>query len=142
MNDAAKVVMAIDPGRSKCGVAVVKRSGSDTEYNVLYQDVIETKQLTHAISSLASRYKPEIIVLGNGTTSSNTAQLIASLNIAPIEMIDEEYTTLQARKRFFYQNPPKGFRRLIPLSLQTPNRPYDDFVAVILAEKYLQGILS
>ncbi|HKM17981.1 MAG TPA: pre-16S rRNA-processing nuclease YqgF, partial [Limnochordia bacterium] len=36
-------------------------------------------------------------------------------------------------------HPPRGWRRLLPVSLQTPPVPIDDYVAVILAQRYLDG---
>ena len=36
-------------------------------------------------------------------------------------------------------NPPRGWRRLLPVSMQMPPEPYDDYVAVILAQRFLRG---
>ncbi len=64
--------------------------------------------------------------------------LIASDLGVPVEVVDEKYSTLRARERYFRENPPRGLRRFIPISLQTPREPYDDCAAVILAEQFLQ----
>jgi hypothetical protein len=55
----------------------------------------------------------------------------------PLRAVDEHGTTLRARARYFTDHPPRGWRRLIPRSLQTPPEPYDDYVAVLLAEAAL-----
>jgi hypothetical protein len=52
-------------------------------------------------------------------------------------LIEEAGTTLAARARYFKEHPRRGWRRLLPLGLQTPPEPYDDYVAVLLAEAAL-----
>ncbi len=128
------VVLAIDPGRMKCGVAVVRQS-----LEIVYQDVVDSTIIRQVINELAGVHKPDVIVIGNGTGSDTVLSIARELELAPVEVIDEKFTTLLARKRFFKENPPKGLRRLIPISLQNPPRAFDDYVAVILAENYLAG---
>ena len=130
-------VLAIDPGQHKCGVAVVKAAGG--AFEALYQGVTTIADLQRLLAELVSRFEPESIVIGNGTNSAHVARTAASATAAPVVVVDERFSTIAARKRFFEQNPPRGLRRLIPLSLQTPSRPYDDYVAVILAEEYLKS---
>lgn len=136
MSRAAETVIAVDPGRSKCGVAAVRRSAAG-EIEVLHQEVVETAGLAEAVRGLGARFSPDLVVVGNGTGSSGVVGAVESLGIGRVKLVDEECTTLRARARFFAENPPRGIRRLLPLSLQTPGRPYDDYVAVILAETHL-----
>ena len=128
------VVLAIDPGRMKCGVAVVRRS-----HEVVCHDVVDSAIIGQIISELAGTYKPGAIVIGDGTGSDDVVSIARKLALAPVEVIDEKFTSLLARKRFFKENPPKGLRRLVPISLQNPPRAFDDYVAVILAENYFAG---
>lgn len=130
-----EVVLAIDPGRMKCGVAVVRRTASGFGY--IYQGVIESDSLPGVLPELVETHKPQAIVIGDGTASSNIISVVKSLGIADVKVVDEKNTTLLARRRFWEANPPRGLRRLIPVSMQTPNRPYDDYVAIILAERLL-----
>jgi hypothetical protein len=51
--------------------------------------------------------------------------------------VDERYSSLEARDRFWQMYPPKGFYRLIPEGMRTPPRAIDDIVAIILIERYL-----
>ena len=136
-----RVVLAIDPGRSKCGLAVVTSSDhplpNSKSFDILHQSVVSRSDIKMAISSLIESYSPCVIIIGDGTSSSQLAQEITELNFAKVEFVDEKFTSIAARKRFFIENPPRGFRKLIPTSFQTPSRPYDDYVAVILAEIYL-----
>lgn len=138
--ESLKVVLAVDPGRSKCGVAVVRRTpGAQPVIDVLHREVVPTPDIAPTLSALAERFSPQVIIIGNGTRASQVARAVENLCAAPVELVDEKFTTLLARKRFFRENPPRGLRRLIPTSLQTPDRPYDDYAAVILAEQYLEG---
>lgn len=128
----ARVVLAIDPGKCKCGVAVVSKAD---DIRVLHRAVVDTESLPAVLSDLASRFSPDTIILGDGTTSKPVADLAGSLGMR-VEVVDEKMTSVLARKRYFQENAPKGLRRLIPISFQTPSTPCDDYVAVILAERY------
>ncbi len=129
-----RIVLAIDPGRSKCGIAVVA-DGAEAE--VLHRAVVPTDHLRQAVSELTARHRPEAILVGDGTTASEAAKAAEQAG-APVKVVDERLTSVEARKRYFVENPPRGLRRLIPVSLQTPSQPIDDYVAIILAERYLQ----
>ena len=37
---------------------------------------------------------------------------------------------------YWREHPPRGLMRLIPVTMQVPPVPVDDYVAVILAERY------
>lgn len=126
------VVIAIDPGRCKCGVAVVRGVAAE----VLQRVVVPTDRVRETLADLCARYHPDVILLGNGTTSAGIAKVVEELGLR-VELVDEKLTSLAARRRYFVENPPRGLRRLIPTSMQTPPEPCDDYVAVILAERYL-----
>jgi RNase H-fold protein (predicted Holliday junction resolvase) len=55
----------------------------------------------------------------------------------PVTYVDERETTLRARSLYFADHPPRGWRRLIPLGMQMPPRPIDDYAAVLIARRYL-----
>jgi RNase H-fold protein (predicted Holliday junction resolvase) len=127
-------VAAIDPGREKCGVAVVDDSG-----RVLEQAVVATVRLAEEIEARTKKYQPELILLGNGTTSRTAEETIrAALPDLPVETVDEYRTTDDARIAYWKAHPPTGWRRFFPTSMQVPPEPVDDFVAVILAQRYLK----
>lgn len=140
MNQPVSTLIAIDPGRSKCGVAVVKKCGeADTagHIEILYKSVVASSDIGAITAGLARDFSPDIIIIGNGTNSAWTAKAIEDLHVAHIELVDEKDTSWLARKRYFIENPPRGLWRLIPTSLQTPPTAYDDYVAILLAERYL-----
>ncbi|MCE5315589.1 Holliday junction resolvase RuvX [bacterium] len=135
-----KTILAVDPGRSKCGVAVVRAAVElPRSVDILHKSVIESARLGEIVIDLRRRYDPDVIIIGNGTTSAQAAKAVSEVDSCPVEMVDEKYTSLLARKRFLKDNPPRGLKKLIPISLQTPDRPCDDYVAVILAERYIEG---
>ncbi|MDF2566186.1 MAG: Holliday junction resolvase YqgF [Massilibacillus sp.] len=126
-------IIAIDPGREKCGIAVVEKNG------VLYQKVIGTLELITVVKKLSEQYQVSTIVMGNGTSSDKAKkkleEALAESKI-DLQLIDEYRTTDAAKIRYWQTNPPRGLKRLIPTSMQVPPVPVDDYVAVILAERY------
>jgi len=126
------VVMAIDPGSSKVGLAVVRSDGQ-----VLHRAVLAIEECERDLASLYQRFRPQCLVVGSGTGFRAMEMLLRRvLPDVPMQVVDEAYTSEQARRRYLRENPPKGWRKLIPSWLRTPDRPYDDYVAVILAERY------
>lgn len=130
--ESQPVVLAIDPGRSKCGIAVV---GQNLE--VSFCRLLETESVLEEILQLYKKYHPVAVAVGDGT-SCNTLyrRLTEELPGVSIEKVDERNTTEQARERYLAQNSPRGWQRLLPRCLRTPDRPCDDIAAVILAERY------
>ena len=51
--------------------------------------------------------------------------------------VDETNTTLQARERYWEHHPKRGWRRLIPSTALYPPVPFDDYAALVLAERVL-----
>lgn len=134
------MILAIDPGRDKCGVVVMSSEG-----NIKYQSVIETLSLEAVLVELSSSFELNTVVLGDGTTSKEARRRITSIlpNIK-IEVVNERHTTEEARKLYWKKNPPRGWRRLLPVSMQVPPVPVDDIAAEVLANKYRakeQGII-
>ena len=130
--DRPPLVMAIDPGRVKCGVAVVAANGT-----VHTRNVVETEILCSELASGIEVFAPIAVIVGCGT---GCKQLIRAIEQAassiPVYEVEEAYTSEEARKRWLQNNPPKGFQRLMPPSLRCPDAPYDDYVAIILAERW------
>jgi hypothetical protein len=132
-----KTVLAVDPGTSKCGVALVRRETLRT-VDLLYHRIVPLEGLVPEIH-LAYAVAPfELIIVGGGTGSSAVVHAIRENFMSMgLLVVDEKDTTLHARERYWEYNPRRGWRRLLPSSLQTPPAPVDDFVALILAERVL-----
>ncbi len=128
------MIIAIDPGRDKCGIVLVDFNG-----DIKLQQIITTAALTDFITELSKTYIIELIIIGNGTTSNEAQKKIkAVLPDVQLKVVDERNTTEDARKLYWQKNPPKGWRRLLPTSMQVPPKPVDDIVAEILALRYLK----
>lgn len=131
------MVMAIDPGRDKCGLVVMDKTGK-----IKLQNVIETSTLKSTVLEIINRFDLQLIILGNGTTSGSAKEMISSAISSAnrdikIELVDEHHTTEEARKLYWQKNPPQGWRRFLPTSMQVPPKPVDDLVAEILARRFL-----
>lgn len=130
MNDK---ILAIDPGREKTGIAILKNS------DVLEHKIINSEELVQIIKSLLEKYIIKTIVMGNGTSSKKKYDLLKREFIdRDIVLINEYRTTDEARKLYFQENPPKGWKKLIPLGMQVPPVPVDDYAAIVIGRKYLK----
>ncbi len=130
-----RTVLAIDPGTEKCGMALVTRE-EDGRLTVLWRAVVQRGDVVETIRERL-RAK-EVLVIGKGTGSRPLVQEIhADLPSAALLLVDEKDTSLQARERYWEHNPRRGWRRLLPASMQVPPEEVDDFVALILAERVL-----
>lgn len=130
-----EIIIAIDPGTKKCGYAVV-----DSNLSVLQRVVASTEGIIKIIEDSFNVYKIDEIILGNGTNYKNIEKRLKNhFPKLKIILIEEEFSTLEARKKYFEAHPPRGISKLIPLSLRVPPCHYDDFVAVLLAEKYFKN---
>ncbi|SDG12898.1 hypothetical protein SAMN05216584_102164 [Selenomonas sp. WCT3] len=129
-------IAALDPGRDKCGFAVLASDG-----RVLWQKVIETARLEAELTGAQQKYRYEILIEGNGTTSQEARERIEkALPELAIVVLDEYRTTELAKGEYWKAHPPKGWRRLLPVTMQVPPEPVDDFVAVILGHRYLKSL--
>ena len=128
------MIAAVDPGREKCGVAVVAMDGA-----IAKRLVVPTLTLQEEIASILTTGKIQVLLCGNGTGSTEQAAMLQELaeqHKVQFFVVDEKHTTEEARKLYWQQQPPQGWRRLLPTTMQTPPVPVDDYVAVLLAWKY------
>ncbi len=123
--------MGIDPGRDKCGVAILTATGE-----IKFQRVISTEELDVAIKNLAAEFEIEKVILGDGTTHKAAAKKISAAGLT-FELVDEKHTTEEARREFWKKNPPSGWRKFLPTSMQVPPEPVDAIVAEILVKRFL-----
>ena len=127
-------IAALDPGRDKCGFAVLELSG-----RICMQRVIATAELEQEVKAAQAQYGFNQLIEGNGTTSQAARQRLAvAMPDLTILVVDEYRTTELAKGEYWKAYPPRGWRRLLPVTMQVPPVPVDDFVAVILARRYLE----
>lgn len=127
------VLLAVDPGTAKCGLAVVTQAGE-----VLARRVVETRQLPQAARELVDAHGVTGVVVGNRTGARRAIELLRDVVAPrPISQVEEHLSSVEARRRYFGDHPPRGLWRLVPLGLRVPPCPVDDYGAVILAERFL-----
>ncbi len=126
------MILSIDPGTKKCGIAVLEYSGK-----VVFKKIINADSLVYEIESLECGKSIKEAVVGSGTGSK---KIVEDLEILGIKFIvfNEKNSTLEAKKKYFDENPPFCFFSFIPKSLLFPLKPIDDYAAVVLGERYLK----
>ena len=127
------MILGFDPGKDKCGIAVMGR-----DKKVCYHQVVPSESAISTIQSLCKQFPIELLVMGDQTTSKSWKQKLTQ-SLSPfikIVQIDERYSSLEARGRYWQMYPPAGLYRLIPQGMRTPPRPVDDIVAIVLIERY------
>jgi len=133
------MILGFDPGKDKCGIAVMGR-----DKKVCYHQVVPSESAISTIQSLCEQFSIELLVLGDQTTSKSWKQKLTQSLSPEIEIIrvDERYSSLEAKDRYWEMYPPTGLSRLIPQGMRTPPRPVDDIVAIVLIERYLKKQLT
>ena len=96
-------LVAIDPGRSKCGLVLVDpKAGA-----VLDGKVIAAAAVIDLINSWQKQAPLQGIMIGNGTSSEYWQNLLS--HIAPLQVVEERGTTLRARQRYWQLWPPNNW---------------------------------
>lgn len=132
-----KIVLAIDPGSNKCGMAIVYRSKAG-RLDLLWRAVVPTPELQAKIEQVSKEQNFSLIIVGSGTKSKDiVGKIRETLPSIGVLVVDERDTSMKARERYWEHNPRKGWRKLLPATLQIPPEPVDDFAALILAERVL-----
>lgn len=128
-----RAVLGIDPGTRKIGFALI----ADALSPPLALGIETLEGLFPRLSPLLETHPIRAVALGGGTNAAAVGALLGGLG-APVHVIDETDTTYRARALYFADHPPRGWRRLIPLGLQLPPRPIDDYAALLIARRYAQ----
>ena len=77
------------------------------------------------------------VFLGDGTGMNMFKAHLRGV-FPDVTVVDERNSTLEARLTYWELHPPRGWRRLLPMSLQTPPRPVDDLAAYGIALKWVR----
>lgn len=126
------VVIGVDPGMFKTGFAVV-----DSVKGPLTLRRTTTVEAVDVLSELSRLHPGSKVVIGDGTTSNELARRMKGAGYS-LHLINEKNSTLEARKRYFELNPPRGLFKLVPSGLRFPPRPIDEYAALVLAERYIR----
>ncbi|MHB9024457.1 MAG: RuvC family protein [Armatimonadota bacterium] len=128
-------LLAIDPGREKCGLAVVT-----VRREILEREIVTLESLPLRVSYFVGKYGVETIILGDRTGAKDVRNRLRESGWQlEIVFVDEDRTSEMGRRRYLQAHPARGWKKLLPAGLREPENPYDDYVAAILAERYLDG---
>ena len=126
-------VVAVDPGRSKCGLVLV-----DVNQSLVVEGGV---RLASDVEALLSSWCTDSagvdrILLGDGTSSAEWLNRLQTL--ASVQLVDETGTTLRARDRYWQLWPPQGWRNWIPRGLLIPPGELDALAALVMLEDSLK----
>jgi RNase H-fold protein (predicted Holliday junction resolvase) len=127
-------VLGLDPGTRKCGYALVRGLGAPP----LTLGIAPLEALGERLGELLAATPVAVAAVGRGTNAAAVLQIVRGLGVRA-ELVDEHETTLLARARYFADHPPRGWRRLVPRGMLLPERPIDDYAALLIAERYLKA---
>ncbi|SRR5579872_80312 len=135
-NTAVQADVGIDPGMVKCGYAIVSVSGVR-----LAVEIVATEALVARLERDIARGAVRMVCLGNATKSELVLGLIrARWPQLPVTVVDERNTSLEARRLYYEDHPPKGLWRFVPRGLLVPDQPLDGYAALLIIERYRQGL--
>ena len=127
-------VLGLDPGTRKCGYAVV--TGIDAPPLAL--GILPIDTLAERLAEIVAKMPVALAAIGRGTNAAAVADVVRAMGVA-FELVDERETSLLARARFFRDHPPRGWRRIVPRGMLLPDRPIDDYAALLIAERFLKA---
>lgn len=125
--------LGIDPGRSKTGLALVDAAGK-----ILALHIALTENMKAELRSFTSGIALAGVIMGNGTNHKAIGVAVRSvLPKTPLELVGEAHSTEEARSLYWQENPPQGWRRLVPLGMLVPPEPLDAYAAVVQVRRWL-----
>jgi hypothetical protein len=132
------VIVSIDPGRKKCGLALMEMSG-----RVVERGIVPLEDVPRVVGEWRNSH-PDVhrMLMGNGTGHEAVRALFPDDFPLTFDIVPEKNTTLRARARYFKENPPPWYLRWIPVSMRVPPVPVDDWAAVLIADDYLSANFS
>ena len=133
MTNTQPVILGFD----KCGIGVM---GLDRQ--LFYHEVVLANEAIANIERQLQQFPVSLMVMGDQTTAKQWKQRLHQELNQPINIIlvDERYTTLEARDRYWQMYPPQGITKILPKGMRQPPRPIDDIVAILLIERYLNRL--
>ena len=145
------MIIAIDPGRDKCGWVLADGSGDPVAGGIFptadapgfFEGVKSGKMPPPSSFTLgrealsAVNFSIDEWILGDGTGKNFLLRLAQTMDI-DVKLVSERGSTLQARNLYWKYYPPRGLRRLLPQGLLAPPRDVDDFAALAILHKYLE----
>jgi RNase H-fold protein (predicted Holliday junction resolvase) len=125
--------LGFDPGKDKCGLAIV-----DANQQPIWHQVVRSAGVLAQLAAIVASEPIALLIMGDQTASKAwKARLTEAFPTLKMVQVDERYSSLEARDRYWQMYPPQGLARLVPQGMRQPPRPIDDIVAILLVERYL-----
>ena len=124
-------VIAIDPGKSKCGLVLAEIS----EKKVYEAIIVKSKLIENYVRNLTSAEDISKIIIGNGTTSREIREKLYFFK-KKIITFEEKNTTYRAKARYFELFPISGLKFLMPREVFLLNKNLDAISALVILEDY------
>jgi RNase H-fold protein (predicted Holliday junction resolvase) len=123
------MMLAIDPGKEKCGLALFNKEGELVEQTIVKR---------HDLFRFIAHYQATTLVIGDTANGRAINEELQRHHPSQKIVLFPEYnTTRQAKAAYWQAHPRRGLWRLIPTSLRTVPVPVDDYAAVIIGRLYL-----
>jgi len=124
-------VIAIDPGKSKCGLVL-----ADISQKKVYEAIIiKSAFIENHVRNLITAEDVSQIIIGNGTTSKEIREKLYFFK-KEIITFEEKNTTYRAKARYFELFPISGLKFLLPREVFILNKNLDAISALIILEDY------
>ncbi len=136
MRNLGGAFIAVDPGRRKCGVALMDMAG-----RVFEKGIVELEDFAGFLKEIREKNAVMgLVVVGDGTGKAAVVDIAQGVfgGAVEVRIVKETDTTIIARRKYFEENPPRLLMRLLPAGLRVPPRPVDDFAAVVIGEIYIK----
>lgn len=125
-------VLAVDPGRDKCGVAVLAQG------QVSLRALVPRPEIALTCRYLRGQFPEARVIVGDQTTGREVSEEIrAACPGLSVQLVSEAYSSLEAQRLYWQDHPPGCWLRWLPAGLRLPPRPVDDYAALALARRYL-----
>lgn len=132
------MILAVDPGSVKTGIAVLTENGDLAE-----KHIISTEDLLSYVQTYYDKGLFRLIVMGDGTNHHRLGKILTDWiaeghGDVTFTLVNEKFTTVEGRALYWRHTPRRGWRRFIPAAWQYTPEPVDDFVAWIIGLRYLR----
>ncbi len=108
------MILALDPGRDKVGLALVDEEGRQVQLKILVRE-----EAAAEVFEILENRDVEAVVLGNGTYSRELMEELKkelkdlSLENLKLGLVDEKGSTSEARKLYREDNPGGQLKKLL-----------------------------
>jgi len=134
---SSRLILAIDPGTSKIGWALVDRLGK-----VAGQGILPVADWESQLAELVDLRQVGVVVIGDGTNRMNIeVRLTRLLPQAPVTRVSEKSSTVDAWQLKRRERAGRGLFGWLWFTVKQlfSTEPVDDYAARVLAMRYLEA---